>query len=275
MDIETSQNNEGKLIPYLLCWFDGTERKSYWIQDYSNFYTLLKTVMQDLCIKKYENYKIYLHNFSKFDGIFILKALINIENSLVDTIIHKGKLISIQFYFNDHIIHFRDSYLLLPSYLSKLCNSFNTKVIKTIFPVLFKDINYKGSVPEFKWFPEINIWEYEDYRIKFIDNIWDFKKEAINYCFNDCISLYQNLISFNYLIFNRFNLNINSYPTFPSLSFGLFRSNYLKQDFKIPGLSGKIFNDFKIGYTGGSVDMYIPSFNSNKTDKRLRCYDVN
>src|SRR5918911_5780051 len=124
MDLETRKGDNNNLYPYLLCWFDGNIKKSYFINDYNNnFDLLLNRVMTDLSIKKYDNYKIYLHNFSKFDGIFLLKALCNINNSIVDPIIHDGKLISIQFSYKNIILHFRDSYLLLLSSLKKLGNS--------------------------------------------------------------------------------------------------------------------------------------------------------
>jgi hypothetical protein len=52
-------------------------------------------------------------------------------------------------------------------------------------------------------------------------------------------------------------LNINNYPTLPSLALGIFRSKYLSNDL-IPNLIGQIFNDIKESYTGGSTDMIIP-----------------
>jgi len=52
-------------------------------------------------------------------------------------------------------------------------------------------------------------------------------------------------------------MNINKYPTLPSLSFAIFRSQYLKKD-SIHMLSGDIANDIRQGYTGGACDMYIP-----------------
>lgn len=51
---------------------------------------------------------ILFKNFSKFDGIFLLKYLADIV--ICNPIIHERKLISIQFAYNDHVIHFRDSY---------------------------------------------------------------------------------------------------------------------------------------------------------------------
>jgi len=99
---------------------------------------------------------------------------------------------------------------------------------------------------------------------------WNFKTEAIKYCELDCISLFQILSKFNQLIFNQFNINIGKYPTLPSLSFAIFRSKYNKKQL-IHMISGTIYNEIKKSYTGGAVDMYIPS-NNNKT---LYAYDVN
>jgi hypothetical protein len=106
-----------------------------------------------------------------------------------------------------------------------------------------------------------------------LDNgkIWNFKEEAKLYCELDCISLYQVLTKFNTLIFNKFKLNINNYPTLPGLSFAIFRAHYLK-DNSIHMLSGDISKDIRTGYTGGAVDMYVPkSFDNSK----IYAYDVN
>ena len=202
-----------------------------------------------------------------------MTRLSNIKNIIVDPKIHDGKLISVQINYNNIILHFRDSYLLLPSSLKDLCRSFNNQVNKDIFPVLFNDIDYNGDVPDIKYFVNINPDEYNNYYNNYINQEWNFKSESINYCFIDCMSLYEILIKFNNLIFDRFSLNINNYPTNPSLSFGIYRSRYLVEDI-IPGLTGEIFNDIKQSYTGGSVDMYIP-LNDFQNNELIYCYDVN
>nr|UZS78044.1 DNA polymerase [Lentinula edodes]UZS78144.1 DNA polymerase [Lentinula edodes] len=93
----------------------------------------------------------------------------------------------------------------------------------------------------------------------------------MDYCVMDCISLYEILIKFNNLIFDKFNININNKPTLPSLSFSNFRYNYLEKD-QIAQISGKIKNDIKISYTGGTTDMYIPF---NEENINLYVYVVN
>jgi len=81
---------------------------------------MIQNAINDICIRKYRNYKIYLHNFSKFDGYFLVKYLAKLGTC--DPIIHKGKIISLKFNYNNYNITFKDSYLLLPSSLRKLCN---------------------------------------------------------------------------------------------------------------------------------------------------------
>jgi hypothetical protein len=86
------------------------------------------------------------------------------------------------------------------------------------------------------------------------------KNEAIKYCEVDCISLYQIIIKFNDLIFEHFKINIHKYPTISSLAFAIFRTNFLEGN-TIPQLSGQVAKDIRSSYTGGAVDMYIPSNN--------------
>jgi len=230
---------------------------------------MINRAVTDICIRKYNNYKIYFHNFSKFDGYFLVKYLAKIGNC--DPIIHKGRIISLNFNYNDINITFKDSYLLLPSSLRKLGKSFNVETLKGIFPYGLSNINYNGEVPEFKYFNNINIDEYNKYKDSFINKTWSFKVESKKYCELDCISLFQILTKFNKLIFDRFKLNINKYPTLPSLSFAIFRSQYL-EDNSIHMLSGDISNYIRQGYTGGACDMYIPKpINNNK----IYAYDVN
>jgi hypothetical protein len=143
----------------------------------------------------------------------------------------------------NYSLNFFDSILLLPNSLRKLGKSFNVPIQKGNFEVTkVNENNYKF-----------------------------FKEEVIKYCSDDCISLFQILVKFNQLIFNNFNINIKNYPTLPSLTFSNFRYNYLN-DSKIAQISGKIFEDIRKSYTGGSTDMFIPF---NEEHEILYYYDVN
>jgi hypothetical protein len=282
MDLETLNINN-TLIPYLLCWYDGKIKKSYFITRLEELKDLTKNssetldqhvlamvldAMKDICKRKYKNYKIYMHNFSRFDGYFLVKHLSNL--GYCDPIINKGKIISCKFtlYETNITVTFMDSLLLLPSSLRELSESFQVDNPKSFFPFKIIDINYSGSVPDIKLFDNISSLDYEKYKESYKNKIWNFKEESVKYCNIDCISLFQILDKFNQLIFNKFKLNIVNYPTLPSLAFGLFRTHYLKKD-SIHMLSGKLAEDIRSGYTGGAVDMYIP----NGTN--IHVYDVN
>lgn len=177
MDIETISNNINNnnsiLSPYLLCWYDGKRDKkhSYFVESNLNIGGIIKKMMIDICIRKYKNHKIYIHNFSKFDAIFLIKYLV--ELGTCKPIIHKGKIISFKFKPNWKkdfgYITFLDSYLLLESSLKNLSTSFNIDSPKGIFPVLFNDINYRGEIPDFKYFKGVQINEYLAFKEQFIN----------------------------------------------------------------------------------------------------------
>ena len=125
MDLET-RNLNSQYVSYLISWYDGINNYSYFITDYNNNVDLMiRNAILDLYNRKYDNYKVYLHNLANFDGIFLLKILSKI--GYCESIIHKGKLISIQFNCNNNVFHFKDSYQLLPSSLRNLCHSFNVE----------------------------------------------------------------------------------------------------------------------------------------------------
>ena len=73
------------------------------------------------------------------------------------------------------------------------------------------------------------------------------------------------------MIFELFKLNVHHYPTLPGLAINIFKSNFMKEE-NIPKLSGKIANDIRSGYTGGSCDVFIPQ---SKPKVKIKCLDVN
>lgn len=275
MDIETRVINNDH-HPYCISIYDGLITKSFFITNYINIEEMMVDSLKFVCQWKYDNHKVYLHNFAKFDSIFLFKVMIKIGT--INPIIHKGKFISIQFRYNNYVLEFRDSYLLLPSSLRKLGQSFNVDMKKGLFPHLFVNdpsisLDYDGLIPSISNFIDVSIDDYIHYMKDFLLNnkSWNLKSEAIHYCELDCISLYEILVKFNHIIFDKWNLNINSYPTLPSLSFAIFRAHYLKEN-TIVDITGKIYEDIKKSYTGGAVDMYIPQ---NESHEKVYGYDVN
>jgi hypothetical protein len=150
---------------------------------------------------------------------------------------------------------------MLPLLLRLLSKNFNVEN-KGIFPkIKYFNLNEMLEDKEYKL-------EYINYKNSFKNKNWNLKKESIKNCEQDCIVLYQILERFLERIFNHFKIDIHKFPTLPSLAFGIYRSNYLK-DFKIPLINNEMYKDIKIAYTGGAVDIYKP-FGNN-----IKGYEVN
>lgn len=267
MDIETFIKDDVH-IPYCISWYDGEKSRSYYILDSKSTNDMLIQAIKDLMIKKYDNYQVYIHNLSKFDGIFLLKILANLGQ--IKPLIHHEDLISIGFKFNGYNITFKDSQQLLILSLRKLGKAFGVDIQKSFFPYTFvkeNNLDYIGITPDFSLFDGISHDEYDG----ITSNNWNLRNETINYCEKNCISLYQIIIKFNNMIFNLFKISIHKYPTLSSIAFAIFRTHFLKKD-EIPQLSGHIDKHIRQGYTGGAVDVYIPQ---NEKGTKIWVYDVN
>ena len=269
-DIETYVK-DGIMIPFIVSWYDGENKFTYFIKDFINSEDMITKAIKDIMIKKYDNYQVYIHNLSKFDGIFLLKILA--ELGQIKPVIHHKDIISIGFKFNNFNITFKDSLQMLIVSLRNLAKTFGALTQKSIFPYTFvneNNLDYIGEVPDFKYFDNISLNEYNKYCEQFNNN-WSLKNESIKYCEDDVISLYQILLKFSVMIFELFKISIHKFPTLSSIAFAIFRTHFLLID-TIPQLSGQIATDIRSSYTGGAVDMYIPR---PPKGVKIYGYDVN
>lgn len=276
MDLETRVINE-VMSSYCVSIYDGKVFKSFYLTDYSNEKEMLRASILYLFKRKYHNHKIYLHNFSRFDSVFLLNVITDISNS-VKPIIRDNNIINLRVDFAEkYSLYFRDSLLLLPGSLRSLAKNFEVNN-KGLFPYKFVNnslipLNYVGIIPKIEFFDKITIEEYELYcnNTKFNNNNWNLRTETIKYCELDCLVLYQILSKFSDNIFKLFRIDILRHSTLSSLAFAIYRTNYLK-DAKIPLIHGEIYNFIKQSYTGGSVDVYKPV---NEAGEKVYRYDVN
>jgi DNA polymerase type B, organellar and viral len=259
MDIETIVKNN-QLIPYLISAFNGTDYIESFGNNqqelFSNFIKGLLTFFND----KNKTLTVYAHNFSKFDGLFILKHLLPF--GIVDPLLFNGKLITIKLKLNiegcEHngkTIIFKDSFLLLPSSLRSLALIYNLTEIKGIFPFKLNDIFYNGVFPRFEYFNDLTIDKYLSISQEFKNKLWNFKDEAIKYCKLDCQILFEILTKFNELVFNEFKINIHKALTLPALAMKLFKSNNMPKN-TVYQLHGLVEKNIRLSYTGGAVDVY-------------------
>ena len=285
MDIETVKL-DNKITPYLICAYNGTD----YITSYANESLDQKTLFNSFIMGLLSFFKansnsitVYAHNLSGFDGILLMKHCLSFGQ--VDPLLHNGKLISIKLKLNiigykSKTVIFKDSFLLLPLSLRKLCSAFNVINPKGYFPFKFTNIFYKGLLPLIEYWKDITQMEYDSLHLQFPGGNWSFKDESIKYCKLDCQCLFDVLIKFNELIFNEFKLNVNNSSTFtlPSLAMRIYKSQYMPKN-TIYQLLGRVEKDIRQSYTGGAVDVYIPHNRGEgfftKLSKTLYYYDIN
>jgi DNA polymerase type B, organellar and viral len=191
-DIET-KTIDGLMIPYCVCLYDGSNYKVFYITDYDHLNLTIKE-KSDIMLKdsitfllkpKYSGYKVYAHNFSYFDGIFLMKFLTEIDG-IVKPVIRDGKFIETKIFYDwkdssnkpeennnsinenifkennnkakscKHNISFRDSLLLLPNKLSLLAKTFGV-ANKDLFPYKFVNektttFDYNNVIPTLQYF---------------------------------------------------------------------------------------------------------------------------
>jgi hypothetical protein len=275
----------GKLMPYLISAYNGSEYITSYAQvingviDQKLLFNSFINQLVTLFPKKGKSLIVYAHNLSGFDGIFLLNHLLPFGK--VEPIIFNSKLIAIKVrLINGKTITFKDSYLLLPASIRRLCITFKIEASKGLFPFSLRNIFYKGLFPAYKYWTGISLEQYLDMKSEFnlLGIKWSFKDEAIKYCQLDCKCLFDILIKYNDLIYQHFNINIHSVLTLPALAMKIYKSKFMPEN-TIYQLTPNIDRDIRQAYTGGAVDVYIPH---NRLDnffswifETLYYYDVN
>lgn len=285
LDIETRKVND-KLIPICLSIYDGSTRVTFFFKDHINWENDMTEALKFIMKLKYHKKKIYIHNLSYFDGIFILNSLTKLGT--VKPLMRDGKILNLEFRFKvvtpiskkdkEIVIYFYDSLLILPASLDNLSKSFGIKNKKTIFPFEFINsdkfsFDYSGVVPEYKYFPnaftpKFTPNDYNNYCENYKDKNWVLEKELAKYCENDTIALHQIMIKFGQEVFALYTLDITRYPTLPSITMAAYRSRDLPVK-TVPIINSRLHYILKEGYYGGITDTY------RAEGKNIMSYDVN
>jgi len=278
LDIETITLNS-KITPYLLCAYNGSEFITSYANELLNQKELFSSFINKLLTfftKGSNTITIYAHNLSGFDGIFLMKHLLSFGK--VEPLLFNGKLMSIKLVTpSGRTITFKDSYLLLPLSLRKLCKAFNIIIPKGYFPFKLTEVFYTGVLPKFEYWTDISQATYDSIKLGFKNKFWSFKDEAIKYCQLDCQCLHEVLTKFNDLIFREFSLNIHKPLTFPALAMRIYKTNFMPAD-TIYQILAEVEQNIRQSYTGGAVDVYIPHNRTGPISKQLTklyYYDVN
>jgi hypothetical protein len=260
LDLETRQRSSGHLEVISSAIFDGENCYTFYLTDFSTQEELLIATIKVLTESKYNNYNVYIHNFSGFDAQFLFKHIINLQTQGFEvTFLKRGdKFISVTLAKYEHKPYFNkegelksrkvatfklviyDSYLILTSSLKTLARAFKV-VAKQDFDVTRN-----------------NIADLNDPA---------FRMELLEYNLHDCKVLYEVMLAFNQSFQELFKISIFTSPTLPSLAFKLYTEQFLKHKVEITW--AEEYEDFKKAYIGGAVDVY-------KTyGKNLYYYDVN
>jgi hypothetical protein len=274
-DIECYLNNNNHFIPYACGFSNGINTNLYYLTDYKDSNDMLQSCLIDI-LTNYNKYTIYVHNFSNFDYYFIINLLKNQFNIKSDPFYKDNKLYSLKLSLNInnkiHSIIIKDSYLLLPNSLRKLGKDYNVNIPKTYFPYTFvneNNLNYIGHIPEYFYYVNNinNPLSYEEY-INIKNNDWSTKNETLLYLKSDLLCLYEIINKFSKDIFNLEGINITKILSISSLTFKIFKTNYLN-DFKLPIIKGIHHDRIRYAFYGGHVDVYKPIGNN------IKYYDVN
>ena len=189
--------------------------------------------------------KVYFHNLSRFDGILLLKLLLEDESKwLLKPVIREHNVYQVIVYDKSRpkipVLDFRDSLKLLPGSLKSLA--------ETMCP----ELGCKGSIPH----DELN--EF---------NISEKKEELIKYLDQDILILAGVLRKAQEKYWNRFKVDITKCLTVSSMAMKIYRTHYYHHTYPIyrPEPNKSAF----IRRGGGHTDVYIPH------GKGLFYYDVN
>lgn len=187
---------------------------------------------------------VYFHNFSRFDGLFVLKHLALHHKFQLKPLMRDNRLYEVSVYSGKRLLfRLRDSLHLLPGKLDDLAKN------------LCPELGSKGSI------------SYDQVRL---DNLSKLRVSLLEYMKQDILLLGGIMHNFQDLYAKAYKNDIVNKITTASLALSLFRSNYydeLKFPIHIPNKNEDTF--IRRGYYGGHADAYIPR------GENLYYYDVN
>lgn len=174
------------------------------------------------------------HNFSRFDGIILIKHLAcHHKNYKLKPLMRNRMLYELAVYSGKKLLfRFRDSLHLLPGKLDDIAKN------------LCPGLGPKGSIP---------------YDEVILSNIVSMKKSLLDYMKQDILLLGGVMQKAQERFWNLYKVDIESKITAASMAMTIFRMRYYDQDnwpIHIPSRNEDTF--IRRGYYGGHTDVYIP-----------------
>jgi len=188
---------------------------------------------------------VYFHNFSRFDGILLLKYYASHGDKYsVKALIRNNRLYEFRVIRGDKVVlRFRDSLTLLPASLNKLAKA------------LCPELGTKGSIP------------HDDITV---ETLRPLKKQLLPYMKQDIRLLGGILVKAQSIYWSQFKVDIVDCLTLSALAMKIFRTSFYdvtNWPIHIPNRNEDKF--IRRGYYGGHSDSYIPHGDN------LYHYDVN
>ena len=210
-DIECSIDDNRQFTPNLICYElessdqeHGCEGKTCLQQFYVDLIALIKDLAESNGLKPIQvEIQVYFHNFRGFDGLFIIKQLLDM-NLKVSKVLMTGQKI---LYFECGQLKFKDSLSFLNMPLEAFPKTFGIKEMKKgYFPHAFNRVenqDYEGPIPDLKYYETqcmnskkkeaVENW-HEEQVLK--GDTWNFKQELLEYCQSDVKLLKQGCLIF-------------------------------------------------------------------------------
>lgn len=209
-------------------------------------------------IKTRNGLTLYAHNLGRFDSLEIIKGLINTKGSLKYEVEGKwkteeNKLLSLKIKHKESKLYIRlfDSVSFFNfNSLDKLLQTNNIDVQKGKFPHSFinqNNLNYVGNKPAIEYYKNITNEDYDNIPL----NNWNIRTELLKYLESDIIGLFKLIRLHHDRYYEKYNLNMMDYITFPSFAKAIFTSNYYNEDHDIKVIKGKIEDQIRTAYFGG------------------------
>lgn len=287
LDIETFVDRDGFSKVYALGFKTAKiqEPVMFYLDKDSNSDLLVQNCIDSLLISMYDKYVFYVHNFSKFDVIFLYNILLkanekkgfkyyNLKPTMRDSDIirldisikvprkNKGEKTT----YNTFKISLRDSMGFFSNSLEFLTKELNISYKKGLFPHKFvnrETVNYLGDKPQLSFYINskkvFTIDDHNFYNTIPIDN-WDLKKECLSYLKTDLLALFEIIVEYNRLIWIHFNEQMFESLTITRLALNIFyKRHYRINESPIPYINKTyMFNFIKEGYFGGITEVYKP-----------------
>ena len=212
LDLETRKLSDNNLEVISSCIFDGTNYYTFYLTDYLTPEALLEATVETLL--KFNGYKVYIHNSSAFDAIFLFKHILDLKAKGYEVNILKREDKFIKIAITKTEIKTKTKNITSPTLkegviiTSKLTTVFNLTIYDSLLLLphslgkLSKAFNVSGKL-------DFNVLENDAADLSDLK----FRERLLAYNQEDCKILYDVILSFNNIFKDLFKLTILDSPT--------------------------------------------------------------